>query len=123
MLGVSNAYPKLEMIINIHERVTNKYLYLIRLEFTGHYYCCGSANFEDVNIEYLDHEDAINDVIYNMSDHNKEDISNSNMNININIKKYKFYHTTDFNYKIADQKITIEDIINDQYFQMAIKNV
>lgn len=117
MLGVSNAYPELEMIIYVHERITNKYLYLIKLLLKGHYYCCGSANFEDVDVEYYDHDDAINDVIYNMSDHNKEDISNSN----INMKEYKYYHTTNFNHKITDQEITIEDIINDQYFQMAIK--
>lgn len=83
MLGVSNAYPKLEMIINVYERVTDKFLYLIRLELKSHYYCNGSANVEDTKIECLEHEDTINE-----SD---------------------------------DKEITIENIVNDQSFQISIK--
>ena len=115
MLGILNAYPELEMIIYVHERMTNKYLYLIRLELKGHYYCCSSANFEDVDVGYLEHEDAINDNIYNASDDSKYDINN------IYMREYRYYHTTDFSYKITNQEITIEDIINDKYFQMSIK--
>ncbi len=113
MIGVQRAYPQLEMIIYIHENITNKYLYLIRLKITGQYYCNGTYDFEDVNVEYLEHEDAINDNIYNTYDENTDDN-------NIYMKEFRYYNEENSDY-ISNQVITIEDIINDQHFQTSIK--
>ena len=42
--GTNESFPKLNILMEVYEN--NKIIYSILLDIDGHYYCCGSKNFE-----------------------------------------------------------------------------
>ena len=47
--GIIEAFPT--FYINIIFYMNDLEILLFIIKITGHYYCCGSSNFEDINIE------------------------------------------------------------------------
>ena len=77
--GVQKAYPKFYINIMFYGKEKKEVL-SFRVEITGHYYCCGSSNFEDINIRL----DSYN--IHNLTKTQVSDILND-QNIIDNFKK------------------------------------
>lgn len=52
--GVEQAYPTFYLNITFHDEEKEVLLFKVRIE--GHYYCCGSRNFEDINMELAEYK-------------------------------------------------------------------
>jgi hypothetical protein len=66
----NESYPKIYIEMNIKQ--FNTLIYSVKLEFNGHYYCCGSQNFEfeekDIKKTIIkDCDKSIKNDIYNKS--------------------------------------------------------
>jgi len=46
--GTNESYPKLNIMMKVYkkDKLDFSAIYSIKLEIDGHYYCCGSKNFE-----------------------------------------------------------------------------
>jgi len=45
-MGVERAFPKITIIMEVFSASANEMIYSLQYKFEGHYYCCGSQNFE-----------------------------------------------------------------------------
>lgn len=48
--GIERAYPTFYMDIIFYDKKNNIESVSFKIIISGHYYCCGSKNFEDINI-------------------------------------------------------------------------
>jgi hypothetical protein len=48
--GIERAFPTFYVNITFHNKETNMEDLSFKVKITGHYYCCGSRNFEDIEI-------------------------------------------------------------------------
>ncbi len=48
--GIQRAYPTFYINITFYGKKKKKEELSFRVKITGHYYCCGSRNFEDIEI-------------------------------------------------------------------------
>ena len=56
--GIIEAFPT--FYINIIFYMNDLEILLFIIKITGHYYCCGSSNFEDINIELDSYKNNVN---------------------------------------------------------------
>jgi hypothetical protein len=47
--GTNTSYPNITIIMDVYEKDKLDLIYSINLKIKGHYYCCGSHNFEYEN--------------------------------------------------------------------------
>jgi len=67
--GIQQAYPTFYINITFYKQEKEELSF--RVKITGHYYCCGSRNFEDINISLDSYK--INN---NMSNEQVDDLLN-----------------------------------------------
>jgi hypothetical protein len=80
--GVQQAYPTFYLNICFHNKETDMEVLSFKVKIEGHYYCCGSRNFEDISMELaeykkpdscvLPHDNISNEEIENLLGYNGE---------------------------------------------------
>ena len=53
--GVEDAYPEFDLDITYFDK-DGKEVVSFRVQITGHYYCSGSRNFEDIEFKFVSHQ-------------------------------------------------------------------
>jgi len=57
--GVEDAYPEFDLYIKYFDK-DGKEVVSFQVQITGHYYCSGSRNFEDIEFKFVSHQNNIN---------------------------------------------------------------
>ncbi len=86
IMDIQEAYPKINVLMEVYCSKQKILLYSVELNIDGHYYCCGSCNFEydrvDKNtIKNIENIDLINGFMIEHQDKIKNYLNNTVMDI------------------------------------------